>query len=401
MTARPRPRVLITHQGCIPIYRKGLYERLARFGEIDYVVASGPAPRGTDYIVAEPPFGFETLPITNSEIRVAGKPLIWQPLAKRYWRDFDAVVLGEEVKYVSHLALAAISKLKRRPIVWWGFGAPPPVAGEAQTRSGVRIADVVTRRLRKLADGYLCYTDAGARALVRQGFDPGAIAVLNNTVDIDFQRSLHGRVAHESEAEMRADLDLPANLPVLLYFGRFLPDKEVDVLIRYVQTRRASSRPVAAIIFGDGVEKQRLLALAAGAPDIVFRTHDDIALARALRLAKAIVIPGFVGLAITHGFAHGVPMITRAGGHAPEIDYLRHGENGLILPRDEAAFFGELDAFVASEDFQEKLSVGALAAARRLTMDSMAQRFHGLMRQLLLGPNAIASRAQDRMMASS
>lgn len=389
--AQGKPRVLISHQGCVPIYRRPFYDRLARSAHVDYVVAVGDPPRGTDYIIAPPPYAFETLPIRNHELRIGRKSLVWQPLAAPFWSSFDAVVLGEELKYVSHLALSAISKVKGRPLVWWGFGAPPASVGVDQAASRHGAAEFVTRRLRKFGAGYLSYTESGKHALEAEGFDGADIAVLNNTVDMDHQRALREAVAHESDAELRAALGVPPNLPVLLYFGRFLPDKHVDVLIRYVETRRATGHPVAALIFGDGAEKQRLKTLAAGAPDIVFRTHDDIALARALKLAIGVVIPGFVGLAITHGFAHGAPMITRVGIHPPEIEYLHEGENGLMFPEDDAAFFAGLDAFVASPELQRKLSAGALATAATLTMDAMAQRFDALLQKLLRESGRLAS----------
>ncbi|MGE0596392.1 MAG: glycosyltransferase [Hyphomonadaceae bacterium] len=382
---RVRPRVLISHQGCVPIYRKPLFERLARSESVDYVVAVGKPPRGTDYIIAAPPYEFETLQIDSAELPVGRKSIIWQPLVAQYAKSFDAIVLGEELKYASHLALAAVSKAQGKPLIWWGFGAPPAKVGATAYAAPSRhpVAEAVTAQLRKLGGGYLSYTESGRDALKAQGMPEDRIAVLNNTVDIDFQRQLRDAVARESDAELRAFFGLPFGVPVLLYFGRFLWDKQIDVLIRYVQSRRASDQPVAALIFGDGAEKEKLHALAAGAPDIVFRTHDDIALARALKLSIGIVIPGFVGLAITHGFAHGVPMITRAGVHPPEIEYLEHDVNGLLLPEDESGFFAGIDAFVASTDQQRRLSAGAEATAARLTMDAMAQRFDTLVQKLL------------------
>lgn len=393
-TASRKPRVLISHQGCVPIYRRPFYDRLARSKDVDYVVAVGEPPRGTDYIIAPPPYAFETLPIRNHEIRIGGKSLVWQPLAAPYWSSFDAVVLGEELKYVSHLALSAISKIKGRPLVWWGFGAPPASVGVQQAPSRHPAAEAVTRRLRRMGSGYLSYTDSGRTALHAEGFDLDDIAVLNNTVDIDHQRALRAAAAKESDAEIRAYFSLPADKPVLLYFGRFLADKHVDVLIRYVQSRRASGHPVAALVFGDGVEKDKLKALAAGAPDIVFRTHDDMDLARALKVSIGVVIPGFVGLAITHGFAHAAPMITRVGIHPPEIEYLIDGENGLLLPEEEEPFFAGLDRFVASPDLQRQLSAGAERMAERLTMDSMAERFDALIQKLLREAGKLPSSQQ-------
>lgn len=389
-----RPRVLISHQGCVPIYRRAFYERLARSTAVDYVVAVGKTPRGADYILAPQPYTFQTLRMEPRELAIGSKTLIWQPLAAPYWSSFDAVVLGEELKFISHLALVAISKMRRRPLLWWGFGAPPANIGVKKAPSRHPAAEFITRQLRRLGDGYLCYTDGGKNTLAAQGFDADNIAVLGNTVDMEQQSALRAAVANESDADIRAHFGLPLDRPVLLYFGRFLPAKQIDVLIRYVQSRRDTAHPVSALIFGDGVEKQKLLALAGDAPDIVFRTHDDLDLSRALKVAISIVIPGFVGLAITHGFAHGVPMITRAGSHPPEIEYLRDGENGLLLPPDEAAFYAGLDAFVASSDAQASLSAGAERTAAALNMDTMAQRFDSLVQKLLYERGMLPAHAE-------
>ena len=43
-----RPRILVSQQGCIPIYRKSFFQHLNALGTIEYVVAHGSAPRGTD-----------------------------------------------------------------------------------------------------------------------------------------------------------------------------------------------------------------------------------------------------------------------------------------------------------------------------------------------------------------
>lgn len=382
-----KPRVLITHQGCVPIYRRPFFDRLARSEHIDYVVAVGDPPRGTDYMAAQPPYAFQTLPIRNYELPLGRKTMIWQPLVRPYWSDFDAVVLGEELKYISHLALAAISKARGRPFVWWGFGAPRwEVSADKATAVRRPISEFVAYHLRRQASGYLAYTQSGREKLEQKGFDPSNIAVLNNVVDIEAQRVLRAQVAGENEADIRKKLGVPADVPVLIYFGRFLWDKHVDVLVRYALRRREMGAPICALISGSGVEADKLHALAAGAPDIVFNRLDDADLARALRISKAIVIPGFVGLAVTHGFAHGVPMITREGMHPPEIEYLEHGVNGLMLPADEALFFQGLDAFLASSELQAKLSAGAEQSALNLTMDAMAERFDGLMQQLLARP---------------
>ena len=63
----------------------------------------------------------------------------------------------------------------------------------------------------------------------------------------------------------------------------------------------------------------------------------------------AVVMPGKVGLAATHAFAHGVPVITREHGlHAPEVEYIESGRNGLIIA-------GNVEVFPVKRLFRCKL----------------------------------------------
>jgi succinoglycan biosynthesis protein ExoM len=397
----PRPRVLISHQGCVPTYRKGLFERLGRVTDIDYVVAYGDPPRSAEYITAPGPYAFSTRRIANHELRLGSKAFIWQPLVLAFWQDFDVAILGDELKYLSHLAIIAAAKLRRRPAILWGFG---DWWGERDLDAGTLLGRltawpkaILRRLLLKVVDGYLVYAAHGANTLAAAGFPQDRIATVYNTVDIDHQRRLRAQALETSEADCRRALRVGPEGPVLLYFGRFRPEKRLDLLIDYARRAAAAGRPVAVAMFGAGREQAALETRATGLDKVVFHeASDGLPLAQALRIATAVVIPGYVGLAITHAFAHGVPIITRENtDHAPEIEYLVPGENGLLLPQDVEAFFTGLDRFLADPELQARLRQGADAFAARLSMDRMAAVFDGLVRSLLRLPPLVGLQHAD------
>src|SRR5690606_21099776 len=98
----------------------------------------------------------------------------------------------------------------------------------------------------------------------------------------------------------------------------------------------------------------------------LFRSPSDIRIARAMKLCRAVVIPGYLGLAINHAFAHGRPIVTRKHEfHSPEIEYLTEGEDSLLIPGDEAAFHEGLRSFLRAPGEQARLA--ANAAVRRET----------------------------------
>lgn len=376
-------RVLVAHQGCIPIYRAPFFTALSKCEGNKYDVFHGDAPIGSDLITASGPFDFQTVRIRNREFRIAGKPLIWQPIVWRFIRDYDEAVLGEEVKFLSSIAIIIVGRLIGRPVILWGFGYRrkdrTPGADSRIRQILFFIGQHISKILLRLVSGYLVYMPSGAEALERSGMPKDKIAIVFNTIDVKKEYLLRAQALERSEVGIRRDFSIESNVPVLLYFGRFLPAKRVDLLIDYARYRANAGRPVGVIIFGSGVESQRLQEQALGIDQLTFWSPDDLKLAEALRIASGIVIPGFVGLAITHGYAHGVPMITRENqAHSPEIEYLVHGDNGLILPEEKQMFFTYLDAFLDDIQLQLRLRAGAAATARTLSIDRTAKIFDDL-----------------------
>jgi glycosyltransferase involved in cell wall biosynthesis len=381
-----RPRILVAQQGCIPIYRKSFFHRLDAIGVIDYVIVQGQAPRGTDLILAEPPFDFPTLPVKNLEVACWGISLVWQPIVwKAIKGEFDGAVFGDEVKFLSSLFATVALRLRGRPVLLWGFGFHQYKGADTlRARITTALAAFYKKIFYCLVSGYLAYTELGKQALLALPTSPSRVVVLRNTIDTEREAKFRAAVAAEPIDFAFRELGVRPDSVKLLYFGRLLRNKCIDLLVTYGARCAQVGRHVDIIIFGQGAEEGRLQALARKLSNVVFHRHDDLQLARALRVSSAIVIPGFVGLALNHGFAHGVPTLTRTGQpHSPEIEYLEDGVNGLMLPEAPEAFFGALDSFVDDPDLQRRLAEGAERTARELDMDYMVATFHGLVSECL------------------
>jgi glycosyltransferase involved in cell wall biosynthesis len=382
-----RPQIIISQQGCIPIYRKSFFERLNAGSGIDYVVVHGHAPRGTHIVEAIPPFNFPNIEVKNYELNVMGRKLIWQPIV---WRvicgEFDGAVIGEEVKFLSNVAVAIILMLRGCPVILWGFGFHQYDRPQRTiwARASAALVSKFKSLICRLLSGYLVYTEGGARALTSMSAPPRRAAVLRNTVDTAREAELRAAVADEPLVDTCRDLGVRIDSTKLVYFGRLVATKNVDLLVDFARICKQKSLAVDIIIFGEGPEELRLRKLAAALANVVFHRHDDYRLARALRLSAAVVIPGYIGLAITHGFAHGVPMLTRLGQfHSPEVEYLEDGVNGLLLPEEPEAFFAALDAFVRDPRLQRRLAEGAERTGHSIDMDHMIVTFRGIVAECL------------------
>ena len=381
-----RARIAIVHDGFVPTYRVPLYEALAQIDDVEYVVFHGEPPDDIAHLAARPPFAFAHREVAQRVAQVAGRRVIYQRLLREIVRGFDAVVLGAWMRFASTHAVRAAFEALGRPVVYWGHGGHVTHDVDTWSRRVVNARECIKMALARSVDAYLAYTPGGAAKLVEHGVDPARVYALGNTIDMEWQRGLLAECRAADEPALRRTLGAPPDAPVVVYLGRFVPEKRVDDLLtveRLVNERRR--RPVQFVLIGDGPERARIRSLAAG------RTHvrlpgalDDRDVARWLACAAAVALPGRVGLVANHAFAHGVPVVARITDlNAPEVEYVEDGRNGMLVDGDVAAFGAALAGLVDAPDRRERLATGALATAETLGLAPMVRTFDAGVRAAL------------------
>jgi len=391
---RRRPRIAVLKDGFVPEYRAELFARLGRMEEVEYVFFHGRAPRDTGHRAAEGPFSFPARNTANRELRLGGRTLVYQPAVREVAGPaFDGAVLGAELKLLAHIALFPLLKQRGKPVLLWGQGGEKiedrGSAMEALGRAGGALKMAAVRH----ADGYIAYTRGGRDRLVEAGVEPSKVFVVRNTMDVEAEIELHARLSSEAAGGIRSELGLRQDSAVLLFVGRVYPEKKLSELVlarRELRDRQLTQRPVEVVIVGDGPGLERVREEAAGVEGVHFagEIRERERVGRYLRVASAMVIPGKVGLAVNHAFAHGVPVITRASPlHAPEFEYLEPGRNSIVAVGGLDAFVAAIAEFVDSAEQRDLLAAGALESRQGLTVASMASSFHRAVCQTLgLGP---------------
>jgi glycosyltransferase involved in cell wall biosynthesis len=376
------PRVAILHQGCVPTYRQAFYERLGAIAERDYVVFHGEAEPATGIATAAPPFGFEHVEVRNRFWRVLGRTLVYQPVFLRIaCGGFDALVIGHEVKYLANIALALYFRARGKPVLLWGFGRNLDITKERRSRLGRWVGRAVRSAqtwMLRVATDFLAYTGRGADHAMRSGMPRDRVTVLNNTIDISGEIAAHARAQSLDRSALRRDLGLSAEAVVFLFVGRLNAPKRVDALIEAVGTlRRQEPMAIEVLVVGSGPAESQLRDLAGGNAWCRFlgQVQDSDALGRIFRASDAVVIPGYVGLAVNHAFAHGLPVITcQSEVHSPEIEYIKPAVNGLIL-HSVQDLGGGLRQFASSSELRRRLAAGALSSREKLDLRNMVEAF--------------------------
>jgi glycosyltransferase involved in cell wall biosynthesis len=313
---------------------------------------------------------------------VFGRSLVYQPVFLRIISGrFDGLVIGHEVKYIVNIALLLIFRLWRKPVLFWGFGPTYDRLGDRRGRLGralSRWVGSVKRSLIAGASGFLAYTDSGAEYVADSGMLRARIAVVYNTIDIAGEYAAYDRAQSLDRTALRHGFGLSADAIVFLFIGRLTPLKRVHWLIGAVETLLAEMKQrIEVLIVGGGPEEASLREVAGNMAWCRFLGPVDAPdrLGEIFRVSEAVVIPGYVGLAVNHAFAHGVPLITcRSDMHSPEIDYVRDNYNGLILDGKEGLREG-LRQFVLSAEMRGRLALGALETRASLDIARMVENF--------------------------
>ena len=263
-----------------------------------------------------------------------------------------------------------------RQWIWWGHG----YNFQASLRFGLLcgIKEAAKRFMTIRSDGLITYTPSGAEYWHRQGMSPDRVVPYFNTLDVEGLKEGGAAITRAGLSDVRARLGIEGKR-VLLFSGRLCPEKEVAFLLRAFSILQGRRPGVALLILGGGPEREALEMLR----DTLQLAHVHFlgecvepALNGAyFRLADVLVIPGLVGLAIVHGFAFGLPLITTSHDfHSPEIEYLSP-DNGLVTPRDEKAYARGIEAVLASPVRLLAMQHAAKVQGERMLVTDSAKRF--------------------------
>jgi len=326
---------------------------------------------------------------------VAGKPLLvtWHEYWGPYWRGYVGRRRAPVYRAVEWLtaqlgaAVIAVSELTRGRLAAARLGAG---------RGGRRGSDGAPE------DGG--GGGAGAIHLV-----PNGIAVAQVRAAAAGRRGERDQAAANSGARRQSGADEagedgaggPSAAPPLIYAGRLLEHKRLDVALRAVHllAQGAVAPPMAGLgaeplltIFGEGPDRPRLERLAGElgiAGHVVFRGHVQTSAEvwRELGRARIAVQPsareGF-GLFPLEAMAAGLPVVYCASSESAVPELVRDGVEGIAVAAEPTALAGALAALLApqGEEERQRLSRNALVRAAQYDWDEVARRVEEICRGL-------------------
>ena len=345
----------------VPFYRE-LRDKLASFG-VDLRLIYAPNQTNTflkgelDWASAVP-------------IRWLG-PLAWQPVLCDA-RKADLVIVQQESKYIVNPLLQVLTKIGWPPVAYWGHGR------NFQAPVGTGYSSRFKNFLATKVDWWFAYNDLSASVVRGLGYPADRITSVGNAIDTTGLIERHASLTSEELDAVRKELGLKSE-NIAVYTGGLYQNKRIDFLIEAAQLIRNEVPDFELIVIGDGPDRH----LVSQAASIHTWIHDlgsknDMDKVPYWALAKLLLMPGLVGLVVVDSFALGVPLVTTDFPyHSPEIDYLKHDINGLIVPCGQAVgiYAAAVIDLLLDPSRLNRLRSGALATAADYNIEKMAANF--------------------------
>jgi alpha-1,6-mannosyltransferase len=234
-----------------------------------------------------------------------------------------------------------------------------------------RVSAAAVRRYLAHLYGQFDMVLAPSRLMVHQLAEIGVDGALHQPLGID-----SGVFRPQRRVDtLRTHLHLPSNARLLVYAGRFTPEKKLGVLIDAV---RKLGRPYHLLLIGSGSELPRY-------PQITYVPfkRDQRQLARLLASCDVLVHPGdceTFGLIVLEAMACGLPVVGTSGGGVAE---LVDDQTGILAqPNNPASLAEAIEALYARDRVQ--LGVNARRKAQdhydwNQILPQLLQRYGGLL----------------------
>jgi len=281
------------------------------------------------------------------------------------WRA-DLVVVVQSNGYLMNYLLQLARLIGWRRLAFWGHG---------YNHQGVvtSSSERLKRWLASRVDWWFTYTHDTGRYLAELGFPGNRITVIENATDTSAFAHEVADVSRNDVVDLRRQLGFPVNACSALFCGSLYADKQLGFLVQVGDELHRKFSNFRMIVIGDGQQKE-WLSDAAKAKGWLRYCGPQFGSDKAKFFAMSdfFLHPGAVGLSILDSFAAGLPFITSDyDKHGPEMAYLEHEGNGIMLPFKLEAFVEGVGRVIEDRDFLASLREGARAAGTRYTLENM------------------------------
>ena len=309
------------------------------------------------------------VPVTS--FKFLGQTFHWQSV-RRYVKGSDLTIVSQESKLLLNYRLHADYALRGRKFGYFGHGRN----FQSTNPRGLRAA--WKRFLATRVHWWFAYTPGVADIVRQYGFPEDKISINYNAIDtIALERDLQSVTGSDIEA-MKTSLGIATD-NIGIYIGGMYAEKRLPFLLEAVERVREKIPDFELVLVGSGSHAY-LADEAAREHPFVHYLGPRFGYEKAvlLKMSKVFLMPGLVGLGVLDTFTASCPLITtNVSNHSPEIEYLTHGENGVLVrdPDNVDDYCQAIVRIMTDDRYWHILKNGCRASAQNYSIENMAQHF--------------------------
>ena len=310
-----------------PLYRKSIWDELLQSEDIDIeFYFSFETFNNIENVNLEKSYSKEVIKKFNhvKNIFFLGN-LIWQSnIISNLFKKVDVVIFLGEMTIISTWLAAILFKLKGVKVIFWGHGS---YGNEKYLKKYIRL------NFLRLANLNLVYGKRAKNNLLKQGFKKNKISVVFNSINYFQQLNFFKKYQINPPKKI-----FKKNLPILLFIGRLVSKKKIDLLIETVLILNKEDAKFNLLIIGDGPQRKFLEELAnpiimEGNCIFYGATYDEKELSKLIYMSDLTVSPGNIGLTAIHSLSYGTPVCSHSNfnNQMPESEAIINFENGFFF----------------------------------------------------------------------
>jgi glycosyltransferase involved in cell wall biosynthesis len=369
--------MIFFYQSVIPHYRIDVFNSLHdQLNNDELVMVYGINPYGKGLLTNhEESFRFRTCVVKNIWF-LNGKALFQNFLSPFYKMGKPSAVIIEHNPRNTHLIfLYLVCRIFNIPFILHGHGG-----SRKRCIHDKGFKNYVHRIMVQKCDAYISYTSSIKKNLSKIKKNE-SIFVANNTINICALKKIRKKLCSIEKKDIKRKMDMKCKYYVL-YIGRFIRDKKIELVLDVVNYLQERKIDVGAVMIGDGDILQEIenYAKDIGVKNVKFTgsISDWEESSSYIFNSDVLFMPGFVGLSVNHAFSFGVPVVstkTDNGGpfHSPEVDFIIHKETGILVNCNIKEYADAIESVFLNREFYYQKTTEY--ADRNLTLERMIYGF--------------------------
>jgi len=216
----------------------------------------------------------------------------------------------------------------------------------------------------RISNNSIAVSELTKKGLETLGVNDSNIHLVANGIDLE-------RIAQIKPSAYNCDI---------IFIGRFIKEKNLDILIEAVNLIRQKKPDVLCYIIGDGPEKKQIMLqvsdsiLEKNIRFFGFKEYNE--LISMLKSSKVLVLPstreGF-GIVVLEAFATGVPVVTVNGPRNAAIE-LVDDDTGFIVNPDARELSESIYKLITDDILRTKMSLSAFRKAQEYDWDKITEQ---------------------------